>query len=227
MADKRKSVFKHPYQCRRSRRSTPDLFTPYLLGPELILPSPMSMVQTMPVYSISRSCSNLSSASPFVTGSSSFVDSIALFDLGLAPSSSGPLHIDSGVIEDLSIKSTTHFIFPSRMDWCGPPGSSTSYTAPVPSGPTAPPSRDPLPGIQRFYQDFRLPNYPLDTFSGRLFDVVSSTTFVTGDTQTELHHAITRLIYIFLYIWVLIFPVRLCYLLNSNFDCTPFCIQIV
>ena len=201
MAYKRKSLFKHPYQHRRSRRSNPNLFTPYLLGPELILPSPMSVVQTMPVYSISRSCSNLSSASPFITRSSSFVDSIVPFDLGLAPSSFGPLHIDSGVIEDLLIRSTTQSVFPSRMDWCGPPGPSTSYTAPVPSGPTVPTSRDPLPSIQRFYQDFKLPNYPLDIFSGRLFNVVSSTTFVTNDTLTELHCAITRLIYV-LYIYM-------------------------
>ena len=121
MADKRKSLFKHPYWHRRSRRSTPDLFTPYLPGPELILPSPMSMVQTMPIYLISRSCSNLSSTSPFVTGSSSFVDSVAPFDLGLAPSSSSPLHIDSGVIEDLSTRSTTPSVFSSQMDWCGAP----------------------------------------------------------------------------------------------------------
>ena len=122
MADKRKSLFKHPYQHRRSRRSTPDLLTPYLPCPELILPSPMSVVQTMPVYLISRSCSNLNSASPFVTGSSSFVNSIAPFDSGLVPSSFGPLHIDTGVVEDLSIRSTTQSVFPSQMDWCGPPG---------------------------------------------------------------------------------------------------------
>ena len=67
------------------------------------------------------------------------------------------------------------------MDWCGPSGPSTSYTVTVSSGPTVPTSRDPLPNIQTLYQDFRLPNYSLDTFSGRLFDVVSSTTFVTGD----------------------------------------------
>ena len=52
-----------------------------------------------------------------------------------------------------------------------PPGPSISYTDPVPSGPTVSTSRDPSPGIQRFYQDFKLPNYPLDTFSGKLFDV--------------------------------------------------------
>ena len=117
MADKRKSLFKCPYQWRRSRTSTPDLFTPYLPGPELILPSPMSVVQTMLVYLSSRSCSNLSSASPFVTGSSSFVDSIAPFDSGLAPSNFGPLHIDSGVIEDLLIRATTQSFFHHK--WIG------------------------------------------------------------------------------------------------------------
>ena len=157
----------------------------------------MSMAQTMPVYSISRSCSNLGSASPFVTRSSSFVNSIAPFDSSLAPSSFGLLHINPGVIEDLSIRSTIQSVFPSWMDWCGPPGPSTSCTAPIPSGLIVPTSRDPLPNIQRFYQDFRLPNYSLDTFSGRLFDVVLSTTFVTGNIQTELHRAITRLIYVF------------------------------
>ena len=159
----------------------------------------MSIVQTMPVYSISRSCSSLNSASPFVTRSSSFVDSIAPFDLSLAPSSFGPLHTDSGVVEDLLIKFTTQSVFPSQMDWCGPPGPSTLYIASIHSDPIIPTSRNPLPGMQRFYQDFRLPNYPLDTFSGRLFDVVSSTTFVTGDIQMELHRAITRLIYIYIF----------------------------
>ena len=159
----------------------------------------MSVVQTLPVYSISRSCSNLSGASPFVAGSSSFVDSVAPFDVSLAPSSSGLLYTDPGVVEDLSIRSMTHSVFPSQMDWCGPPRPSISYTAPVPPGPIVSISRDPLPSIQRFYQDFQLPNYPLDTFSGRLFDVVSSTTFVTGNTQSELHRAITRLIYVFFY----------------------------
>ena len=121
MADERKSLFKCPYWCRRSRKSTPDLFTPYLPGPELILPSPMSVDQTMPVFSVSRSCSNLSSASPFLSGSSSLVDSVAPFDLGLGPSSSGFLHTNPGVVEDLLIRSTTRSVFPSQMDWCEAP----------------------------------------------------------------------------------------------------------
>ena len=194
MADKRKSLSKHPYQCRRSRRSTPDLLFPYLPGPELIVPSPMSTVQTMPVYSTSRSGSSLNNASPFITRYSSFVDSIAPFDLSLVPPNFGLSHTKSGVVEDLSIRLTAQPAFPSQMDWCGPPGPSTSYIAPVHSDLIIPTSRNPCSDIQRFYQDFRLPNYSLDTFSGRLFDVVSSTTFITGDVQTELHHAITRLI---------------------------------
>ena len=178
MADKRKSLSKHPYQHSRSMRSTPNLFSPYLLCPELILPSPISVVQTMPVYSISRSCSSLNTASPFITRSF-----IASFDSSLAPSNFGSLHTESGVVEDLLIKSKTESAFSSQMDWCGPRGSSTSYTAPVHSDPIIPTSRNPHSDIQIFYQDFRLPNYSLDTFSGRLFDVVSSTTFITSDVQ--------------------------------------------
>ena len=80
------------------------------------------------------------------------------------------------------------------MDWCRPPGPSTSYMAPVQSDPMISISSNPHSDIQRFFQDFRLPDYTLDSFSGRLLDVVSSTTFSSGDVQTELHHAITRLI---------------------------------
>ena len=83
------------------------------------------------------------------------------------------------------------------MDWYGPTGPSTSYIAPVQSDPMIP---IPCSDIQRFYQDSRLPSYSSETFSGRLFDVVSSTTFITGDVQTELHHAITRLI-VFAYVF--------------------------
>ena len=194
MADKRKSLSKCPYQCRRSRRSTPDLLFPYLLGPELFVSPPMSTVQTMPVYSTSRSGSSLNNASPFITGYASFVDPIAPLDLNLVPLNSGLSHTVSDVVEDLSIRLTTQSVFPSQMDWCGPSGLSTSYIAPVQYDPMIPISRNPHSDIQRFYQDFRLPNYTLDTFFGRLFDVISSTTFISGNVQTELHHAITRLI---------------------------------
>ena len=113
VVDERKSLFKHPYQCRRSRKLTPDLFTPYLPGLELILPAPMSMNQTVPVFSVSRSFSNLTSAPSYPSGSSSFVNSITPFDLGLGPSSSSFPLTNPSVVEDLSIRSTTHSVFPS------------------------------------------------------------------------------------------------------------------
>ena len=158
MVDKRKSLSKCPYWCRRSRRSTPDLLFPYFPGPELFVPSPMSAVQTMPIYSTSRSGSSLSNMSPFITGYSSFADSIAPFDLILVSSNFGPSHTEPDVVEDLLIRLTTQSAFPSCMDWCGPSGPSISYTAPIQSDPTIPTSRNSHSDIQRFYQDFRLPN---------------------------------------------------------------------
>ena len=194
MVDKRKSVSKCPCWHRRNRISTPDLLFSYLLGPELFVSPPLLTVQTVPVYLTSRSGSSLSNASPFISGYSSFANSIAPFDSNLVPLNSGPSYTESDVVEDLSIRSTTQSVFPPQMDWCGPLRPSTSYIAPVQSDPMISTSRNPYSDIQRFYQDFRLPNYTLDTFSGRLFDVISSTTFTSGDAQTELHHAITRLI---------------------------------
>ena len=194
MVEKRKSVSKHPYQCRRSRISTPDLLLPCLLGPALFVSPPMSTVQTRPVYSTARSGSNLSSTSPFIPGYSSFVNPMVSFDSNLVPSNSDLLHTVSGVVEDLSIRLTTQSVFPLQMDWCGPPGPSTSYMAPIQSDPMISISSNPHSDIQRFFQDFRLPDCSLDSFSGRLLDVVSSTTFSSGDVQTELHHTITKLI---------------------------------
>ena len=148
----------------------------------------------MPVYLTARSGSSLSNVSPFIPGYSSLANPIASFDLNLVPSNSGPSYTEPDVVEDLSIRSTTQSVFPPQMDWCGPPWPSTSYIAPVQSDSMISTSRNLHSDIQRFYQDFRLPNYTLDTFSGRLFDVVSSTTFTSGNVQTELCHAITRLI---------------------------------
>ena len=217
MVDKWKFLSKHPYQCRRSRRSTPDLLFPYFPCPELFVLSPMSAVQTMSVYSTSRSGSSLSNMSPFITGYSSFADSTAPFDLSLVSSNFSLSHIESDVVEDLTIKSTTQSAFPSCMDWCGPSRPSISYTAPVQSDPTIPTSRNSHSDIQRFYQDFRLPNYSLDTFSGRLFDVVSSTSFTTSDVQTELHHTMMRLID-FVYVFkFLILLIKIYHFLSSKF----------
>ena len=106
MAERKKSVSKHPYQCR-SRISTSDLLFPYLPGPELFVSPSMSTVQTRPIYSTARSGSSLSSVSPFISGYSSFANPMVSFDSNLIPSNSGLLHTDSGVVENLSIRSTT------------------------------------------------------------------------------------------------------------------------
>ena len=194
MADKRKSVSKRPYQHRKRRIRTPDLLFPYLPGPELFVSPPMSTVQTRPIYSTARSGSNLNNMSSFMPGYSSFANPIASFDSNLVPSNSGLLYTESGAVKDLSIRSTTQSVFPPQMDWCGPPGPSTSYMTPIQSDPMISISSNPHLDSQRFYQDFRLPNYTLDSFFGRLLDVVSNTTFSSSNVQTELHHAITRLI---------------------------------
>ena len=154
----------------------------------------MLTVQTVPVYLTTRSGSSLSNVSPFISGYSSSANPIMPFDSNLVPSNSGPSYTESDVAKDLSIRLTTQSVFPPQMDWCGPSGPSTPYIAPVQSDPMISISRNPYSNIQRFFQDFRLPNYTLDTFSGRFFAVVSSTTFSSGDVQTELHYAITRLI---------------------------------
>ena len=148
----------------------------------------------MPIYSTSRSSSSLDNASPFITRYALSTDSIVPPDLSLIPTNYGPSYTESGVVEELLIRLTTQSVFPPRTDWYGSTGPSTSYMTPVQSDPMIFTSRNPHSDIQRFYQDFRLPNYTLDTFSGRLFDVITSTTFTSGDVQTDLHHAITRLI---------------------------------
>ena len=195
MAEKRKSTFKCPYRHRRNRSSTPapDLLSPYLPGPELFISPPMSTIQTRPAYSTARSDSSLSSASPFTFGYSSSVNSMMSFDLNSVPSSSGPLHTESSVVEDLSIRLIAQTILPPQLDWYGPPGPSTLYMVPAQSDFMTSTSSNPQSGIQRFFQEFRLLDYTLDSFSGRLLDVVSSTTFSSGDVQADLHHAITRL----------------------------------
>ena len=194
MAERRKSAPKLPYRCRRNRTSTSDLLFPYLLGPELFVSPPMSTVQTRPVYSTARSDSSLSSTSPSIFGYSSSANPMVSFDSNLVPSNSGLLHTESSVVKDLSIRLTTQSVFLLQIDWCGPPGPSTSYIAPVQPDFMISTSSNPHSSIQRFFQEFRLPDYTLDSFSGRLLDVVSSTTFSSGDVQAELHHAITRLI---------------------------------
>ena len=195
MAEKRKFAFKHPYRHRRNRSSTPalDLLSPYLPGPELFISPPMSINQTRPVYSTARSDSSLSSASSFLIGYAPSINPMASFDSNVIPSSSSSLYTESSVVKDLSVRLTAQSVLPPQIDWYGPSRPSTPYMVPAQSHFMTSISSNPQSGIQRFFQEFRLLDYTLDSFSGRLLDVVSSMTFSSGDVQAELHHAITRL----------------------------------
>ena len=80
-------------------------------------------------------------------------------------------------------------------------------------------SSNPQYGVQRFFEEFRLPDYTLDSFSGRLLDVVANTAFSSGNVQVELHHAITRLL-IFAYLYIINldhFTLDHFYIRSSNF----------
>ena len=195
MAEKRKSAFKCPYRCRRNRTfmPVPDLLSPYLLGPELLISPPMSSIQTRPAYPTARTDISLSSASPFTFRYSSSTSPMVSFDSNLIPSNSSLFYTESSVVKDLSVRSTAQYLSPLQIDWYGPSRPSTAYMVPAQSNYMTSTSSNPQSGIQRFFQEFRLPEYTLDSFSGRLLDVVSSMTFSSGDVQAELHHAITRL----------------------------------
>ena len=195
MAEKRKSAFKHPYRCRRNRSSTPalDLLSPYLPGPELFISPPMSSIQMRPIYSTARSDSSLSSASSFLIGYAPSSSPMVSFNSNLIPSTSGSLYTESRVVQDLTIRSTAQSVLPLQIDWYGHSRPSTLYMVPTQSDYMTSISSNPQSGVQRFFWEFRLLDYTLDSFSGRLLDVVSSTTFSIGDVQAELCHAITRL----------------------------------
>ena len=153
MADRRKSVYKHPHHHRRNRVSTtPDLLSPYLPGPELFVSPPMSTAQTRPVYSTARSGSSLSSASSFISGHSPFANLMVSFDSNIVPSNFDPLRTESSVVENLSIRSTVQSAF-LQMNWCGPSRPSSSYIAPVQSDLMISTFRNCHSDIQRFFQD--------------------------------------------------------------------------
>ena len=194
MAEKRKSAFKHPYRHRRNRSSTtaPNLLSPYLPGPDLFISPSMFTIQTRPAYSTARSDSSLSSVSPFTFGFSSSTSPMVSFNSNPIPSNSGSFYTESTVVEDLSVRSTAHSVLPLQIDWYGPSRPSTLYMVPAQFNYMTSTSSNPQSGVQRFFQEFRLPDYTLDSFSGRLLDVVSSMTFSSGDVQAELCHAITR-----------------------------------
>ena len=197
MAEKRKSAFKCPSRCRRNRSSTPalDLLSPYLPGPELFISPPMSSIQMRPAYSSARFDSSLSSTSSFLMGYApcSNTNPTLSFGVNPIPPNYNSLYTESHVVQDLSVRSTTQFVPPLQIDWYGPSRPSTLYIVSTQSNLMTPTSNNSQSDVQRFFQEFRLPAYTLDSFSGRLLDVVSSTTFSSGDVQAELLHAITRL----------------------------------
>ena len=197
MAEKRKSAFKHPSRHRRNRSSTLalDLFSPYLPGPELFISPPISAIQTRPAYSSARFDSSLNSASSFSIGYAPYssTNPRLSFDLNPIPLNSSSFRTESRVVQDFSVRSTAQSVLPPQIDWYGPSRPSTLYMVSTQSNLMTSTSSNSQSGVQRFFQEFRLPDYTLDSFSGRLLDVVSSTTFSSGDVQVELHHAITRL----------------------------------
>ena len=204
MAERRKSVFKRPSRCRRNRSSTPvpDLLSPYLPGPELFISPPTLAIQMRPAYPSARFNSSLNSASslPIGYGPYSGTNSTLSFDSNPIPLSSSSLHVESGVVQDLSVRSATQSVFPLQIDWYGPSRPSTLYMVSTQYNVMTSTNNNSQSGVQRFFQEFRLPDYTLDSFSGRLLDIVSSTTFSSGDVQVELCHAITRLMVFCIYI---------------------------
>ena len=153
----------------------------------------MSTIQTRPAYSTARCDSSLSSALPFTFEHSLSASSMMPFDSNLIPSNSDSFYTESSVVKDLSVRSTAQSILPLQIDWYGPLRPSTSYMVPAQSNYMTSTSSNPQSDIQRFFQEFSLPDYTLDSFSGRLLDVVSNMTFSSGDVQAELCHTMTRL----------------------------------
>ena len=201
MAEKRKSVFKHSSRHRRNRSSTPalDLLSPYLPGPELFISSPISAFQTRPVYSSAIVDSSprgvyLSSIGhvPY-SGSNPSLS----FDSNPIPPNFSVFPTESGVVQDLSGRLTAQSALPLQIDWYGPSRSSSSYIDSIQSNPMTSTSSNSQYGVQRFFEEFNLPDYTLDSFSGRLLDVVANTAFSSGNVQVELRHAITRLLVFF------------------------------
>ena len=205
MAEKRKSAHKRPFRCRRNRSSTPalDLLSPHLPGPELFISPSISTIQTRPAHSFASFDSSLNSASSFSIGYAPYssTNPTLSFDLNPIPLNSSLFHTEPCVVQDLSVRLTSQSVLPLQIDWYGPSRPSTSYMVSTQSNLMTSTSSNSQSGVQRFFQEFRLPNYTLDSFSGRLLDVVSSTTFSSGDVQAKLHHAITRLMAFYIYIF--------------------------
>ena len=205
MAEKRKSAHKRPFRCRRNRSSTPalDLLSPYLPGPELFISPPISAIQMRPAHSSASFDSSVNSASSFPIGYAPYssMNPTLSFDSNPIPSNFSLFHTESRVVQDLSVRSTAQSVLPPQIDWYGPSRPSTLYMVSTQSNPMTSTSSNSQSGVQRFFKEFRLPDYTLDSFSRKLLDVVSSTTFSSGDIQVELCHAITRLMVYCIYIF--------------------------
>ena len=190
---------------QENRSSTPalDLLSPYLPGPELFISPCMSAIQMRPAHSSASFDSSLNSASSFSIGYAPYssMNPTSSFGSNPIPSNSSLFHTESCVVQDLSVRSTAQSVLPPQIDWYGPSMSSTSYMVSTQSNPMTSTSSNSQSGVQRFFEEFRLPDYTLDSFSGKLLDVVSSTTFSSGDVQVDLHHAITRLMVCYIYIY--------------------------
>ena len=206
MAEKRKSVFKRSSRCRRNRSSTPvpDLLSPYLPGPELFISSPLSAAQTRPVHSSAIVDSSPRGASFSSIGHVPYSGSnpTLSFDSNPIFPNFSVFRTESGVVQDLSSRLTAQSALPPQIDWYGPSGSSFSYIDSTQSNLMTSTSSNPQHGVQKFFEEFKLPDYTLDSFSGRLLDVVANTAFSSGNVQVELHHAITRLL-IFVYLYII------------------------
>ena len=131
MAEKRKSVHKHPPRCRRNRSSTPalDLLSPYLPGPELFISPPISVIQTRPAHSSASFDRSLNSASSFLIGYAPYssMNPTSSFNSNPIPPNSSLFHIESCVVQDLSVRLTAQSVLPPQIDWYRPSMPSTSY----------------------------------------------------------------------------------------------------
>ena len=154
-----------------------------------------------PVYSSASFDSSLNSASSSIGYAPySSMNQTSFFNSNPIPSNSSLFHTESHIVQDLSVRLTAQSVLPSQIDWYGPFMPSTSYMVSTQSNSMTSTSGNFQSGVQRFFEEFRLPDYTLDSFSGKLLDVVANTAFSSGDVQVELRHAIARLMVCRIYI---------------------------
>ena len=182
---------------------------------------PLSAVQTRPVHSSAIVDSSPRDASFSSIGHihHSGSNPTLSFDSNPIFPNFSVFRTESGVVQDLSSRSTAQSTLPPQTDWYGPSGSSFSYIDSTQSNPTTSISSNSQYGVQRFFEEFRLPDYTLDSFSGRLLDVVANTAFSSGNAQVELsscHYQVTNFVYLYI-INFDHFYIRSLYIGSSNF----------